>query len=121
MLVAENILAAQQHLELGVGQLLAKLAQTLPRVLAEEAQTHIKGGTAPAFDGVEARFVNGVKDRLELVVTKPGCDQRLVGVTQHGFGKLYFFHGSSCDRLIRIRLAKMLVNIITFHKNKSSI
>ena len=100
VLVAENVLTAKQHLELGVGQLGAKLAQALPRVFAEEAQTHVKGGTAPAFDGVEARFVNGVKDRLKLIIAEPGCDQRLVGVTQHGFGKLYFLHGSSCDCLI---------------------
>ena len=49
MLVAQKVLAAQQHLQLGVRQSLAQLAQALPRVLAQKAHTAIKGGAAPAF------------------------------------------------------------------------
>ena len=38
VLVAQNVLAAQQHLQLGIRQGLAQLAQALPRILVQEAQ-----------------------------------------------------------------------------------
>ena len=88
--VAEDVLSAQQHLELGVGHMRLYLAQSLPRVLVEKAQAHVKGRAAPALDGIEARLVHCLKYRLKLVVGKPRCHQRLVCVSKYCFGELYF-------------------------------
>ncbi len=71
MLVAEDVLSAQEHLELGVGHLGADLAQALPRILAEKAQADIEGSAAPAFYGVESGLVHLFKDGLEFVIGKP--------------------------------------------------
>ena len=71
VLVAEDVLAAQKHLELGVGHLCADLAQTLPRILAQKTQADIEGSAAPAFNGVESGLVHLFKDGLELVIGKP--------------------------------------------------
>ena len=46
VLVAQDVLAAQQHLQLGVRQGLAQLAQALPRILVQEAQAGVKCGAA---------------------------------------------------------------------------
>ena len=40
--VAENVLAAEQHLQLGVGQCLTQRAEAVPRVLIEEAEAGVK-------------------------------------------------------------------------------
>ena len=80
MLVAQDVLAAQEHLQLGVGQLLAELLQPLPGVLVEVAETDVKGGAAPALDGVVAGLVDLVQDGLVDVKGQTGGDQRLVGV-----------------------------------------
>ena len=71
MLVAEDVLASQKHLELGVGHFCADLAQTLPRILVEKAQADVEGCTAPAFNGVESGLIHLFEDGLELVIGKP--------------------------------------------------
>ena len=47
--IAQQVLAAQQHLQAGVGQGFTQLAQALPRIFLEEAHAGIKGGAAPGF------------------------------------------------------------------------
>ena len=49
VLVAQDVLAAEQHLQLGVGQALAQLAQALPGVFVQKAQAGVEGGAAPAL------------------------------------------------------------------------
>ncbi len=49
MAVAEQVLAAQQHLQAGIGQRGAQLAQTLPGIFLEEAHAGVKGGATPDF------------------------------------------------------------------------
>ena len=71
VLVAEDVLAAQKHLKLGVGHFCADLAQTLPRILVEKAQADVEGRTAPAFNGVESGLIHLLEDGLELVIGKP--------------------------------------------------
>ncbi len=48
--VAQQVLATQQHLQLGVGQQLAEGAQPLPGILVEESDTGVVGRSAPAFN-----------------------------------------------------------------------
>ena len=92
MLVAQNILTAQKHLELGVGHCSADLAQSFPRVLIEEAQAHIEGGTAPALGRVVTGLVKLGEDRFKLLIGKSCCDQRLVRISKDSFCKLNFLH-----------------------------
>ena len=92
VLVAQDVLAAQQHLQLGVGHLGADLSEPLPGVFIQETQADVKGGAAPHLGRIVAGLVDGLQDGLKLVVGQAGCNERLVRVTQNGFGKLYFFH-----------------------------
>ena len=75
MLIAENVLTAQQHLKLGVGHFRADLAQALPRILVEKAQADVEGRAAPAFNGIESGLVHLFEDGLKLVVGKPCGDK----------------------------------------------
>ena len=90
VLITQDVLAAQQHLQLGIGHLLADFPQPLPGVLLEIAQAHVEGGPAPHLGGVVAGLIHGLQDWLELTVGQAGGDQGLVGVAQDGFGKAYF-------------------------------
>ena len=75
VLVAQDVLAAEQHLQLGVGHGSTDLAQALPRILIQEAQAHVERGAAPAFHGVKAGLVDGFEDGLKLVEAQPRCDK----------------------------------------------
>ena len=94
VLIAKNVLAAQKHLQLGVGHVFTNLAETLPRILIQEAQANVKRGTAPDFAGIKTRFIHRVEDRLHLVIAEPRGNQALACVTQGSLGKtdFLFFH-----------------------------
>ena len=98
VLIAQDVLAAEQHLQLGVGHLGADLAQPLPGVLPQIAQAYVKGGAAPHLGGVEAGLIHGLQDGLKLVVGEAGCDQRLVRVAQYRLRKLYLSHVESTSK-----------------------
>ena len=49
MAVAQHILSAEQHLQLGVGTVILDGAQALPRILVQKAQARVIGRAAPAF------------------------------------------------------------------------
>jgi len=53
--VADGICAAQQHLEADVRDALAQLAEALPRIFMQKAQSSIEGGAAPHFDTEQIR------------------------------------------------------------------
>ena len=86
--VADPVGGTQQHLQQNVGHLRAQALQALPRALAQEAQRHVEGGAAPAFEREELRQVVGVGvgDLAEIVGAHPGREQRLVGVPHGGVG-----------------------------------
>ena len=92
VLVAEDVLAAKQHLQLGIGHFCADLTETFPGILIQEAQADVKGGAAPAFHGVKPSLIHLLENGLKLVVGKSCRYQRLIRVTKHGFGKLDFLH-----------------------------
>ena len=98
VLIAQDVLAAQEHLELGVGHLGADLTQPLPGVLLQVAQADVKGGAAPHLGGVEASLVHRLQDGLELVIGEPRGDQRLICVTQYRLCKLYLSHVESTSK-----------------------
>ena len=93
--VAQHVLAAEQHLQLLVGQLLAQDAQTLPGVLIQEADAAVEGSAAPAFHREVIDLVHLGQDRTHLVHGHAGSQQGLVRITQDHFGHFdrLFRHG----------------------------
>jgi len=57
MFVADDVLAAQQHLERGVGHVGLELTNPLPGVLVEKAHGRVKGSTTPHLDRPIANMV----------------------------------------------------------------
>ena len=94
--VAQHILAAEQHLQLLVGQLLAQDAQTLPRILIQETDAGIERSTAPALNGEIRNLVHFGQDGAHFVHRHTGGQQRLMGVTQDNLSNLNGFL-SQCD------------------------
>ena len=95
MAVAEHVLAAEQHLQLGVGHLTAQRAQALPRVFVQETDAGVKRGAAPAFHREVADFVHRLEDRQHLVDRHTGSQQRLVRVAQDDLSDLNGFLSQS--------------------------
>ena len=95
VLVAQNVLAAEQHLQLGVLHMLADGAQALPRILVQEAHAGVEGGAAPAFHREVIDLVHLGQDRTHLVHGHAGSQQGLVRITQDHFGHFdrLFRHG----------------------------
>ncbi len=91
VLVAQQVLAAQQHLQLGVGHVLADVAQTLPGILAQVAQAGVEGGAAPALHRIVPGLIHGLEDVLKIGIGQTGRHQGLVGVTQDSFGDANLF------------------------------
>ena len=93
VLVAQNVLAAEEHLQLGVGQMLAQRPQTLPGVLLQKAHTDVKGGAAPALQAVVANGVQDLTGREHVLDGHAGGSLGLVGVTQDGIRDFQRFIG----------------------------
>ncbi len=68
--VAEQVLAAEQHLQRGLGHRLFQLAQADPRVLAEKADAGVKGGAAPALQRAVADVVQLSGNGQHIVETQ---------------------------------------------------
>ena len=86
VLVAQNVLAAEQHLQLRVLHVLADGAQALPRILFQKAHAGVKGSTAPALQRVVADGIQLLQRRQHVLDGHAGGRLRLVGVTQDGIG-----------------------------------
>lgn len=84
--VAQQVLATQQHLQAGVRQGGAQLAQTLPRVFLEEAHAGVEGRATPDFQRPVAHLVELVADRQHVFGAHAGGQQGLVGVAQDCVG-----------------------------------
>ena len=104
--VAEQVLAAEQHLQRGFRHRFFQLAQADPRVLAEKADAGIKGGPAPALEGAVADVVKLSGDGEHIVEAQAGGEQGLVGVAQDDIGN---GNGHEFLRELRVQTA-MVVN-----------
>ena len=82
MTVAQQILAAQKHLLLGVGHGFFQLANALPGIFAQVADAGIKGSAAPGLQGPETDLVEFLGNRQHVIQPHTGGKQGLVGVTQ---------------------------------------
>ena len=86
MLVAEDVLSAEEHLQ---GRLLADLldlAKPLPRILAQKAHADVERRAAPALKRVEARVVDRLGDLQNVIGAHPRRPKRLVRIAQRGIG-----------------------------------
>jgi len=90
VLVTQQVLAAQQHLEPGVRHSLAESAQALPGIFVQVTQAAVKGSAAPALDGIVAGLIHGGQDALHIGKSHTGSHQRLVCITKDGFSELDF-------------------------------
>ena len=94
--IAQHILAAEQHLQLGVGAHLANGTQALPRILVEEAEAGVKRRAAPALQRIETDLIQLLKNGKHVLNRHSCRNQRLVRITQHGLGNPDFLcHNSS--------------------------
>ncbi|CQE86165.1 Uncharacterised protein [Salmonella enterica subsp. enterica serovar Typhimurium str. DT104] len=84
--IAEQVLAAQQHLQGSLRHGFFELAQAQPRVFAEKADTGVKGGAAPALQRPVAHVIERGGNRQHIVKAQAGGEQRLVSVTQDDIG-----------------------------------
>ena len=72
VMVAQQVLAAQEHLELGVLQMGLDGAQALPGVLPQVPQAGIKRSAAPALHRMVACLVHGVQNVFKVGDGQPG-------------------------------------------------
>ncbi|SAQ30229.1 Uncharacterised protein [Klebsiella oxytoca] len=103
--VAEEVLAAEQHLQGGLRHGLFELAQADPGVLAEEADAGVKGGAAPAFEGAVAHVVELSGDGEHIVKAQAGGEKGLVGVAQDDIGN---GNGHGFLRELRVKAAMVV-------------
>ena len=62
MLIAQQVLAPEKHLQLGVWAGFTDGAQPFPRILAQIAKAGVECGAAPALKGIVAGFVEFAKN-----------------------------------------------------------
>ena len=86
VLIAQDVLAPEQHLQLGVLHMLADGAQALPGVLPQKAHTRVKGCAAPALQGVVPDGVQGLQGGQHILDGHAGGRLGLVGVPEDGIG-----------------------------------
>ena len=84
--VADDVLAAEEHLEGRLLEALLELAEALPGVLAEEAEGGVERRAAPDLDRVEAGVVHLRRDREHVLGAHAGGEQALVAVAHGGVG-----------------------------------
>lgn len=80
--IGDTVGAAQQHLERNVGHQLPHLAQPVPRILVQEAESNIESSTTPALKRVQVvKSVAGLWGNVEEVdCPDTGGQKRLVGI-----------------------------------------
>ena len=86
--ISQDVLAAEQHLQLRVFETGTKLTETLPRIFLQETKAGIKGRAAPALYCMVADPVHFIDDREHLLRGHTCSDQGLVRITQHGLHDL---------------------------------
>jgi hypothetical protein len=109
--VADGVLAAEQHLGRRLLEPLLDFAETLPRVLFQEAEAGIEGGAAPAFDGVVADGVHELEDGDHVLGAHAGREERLVAIADGRFHDADFGHvfvpRGECEEALALPLLRV--------------
>ena len=82
--VADKVLAAQKHLQRRAGTVLLDDAQTVPRVLVEEAQRRVERRPTPDLERPVADRVHLRQDRQHVAEFHTRRPERLMGVAKRG-------------------------------------
>ena len=90
--IAQNVLAAEQHLHLGILETIAHLAETLPRIFLQETKSRIESSAAPHLNCVVTNLIHLVDDRKHLLRGHTSCDQGLLTVTKNGLSNFNWFN-----------------------------
>jgi hypothetical protein len=93
--VSDQVLAAEQHLELGIGHGGTEGAEPFPGILFEEAEARVEGGATPDLERPIADSVKLLGDRQHVFRPHARGQERLMAVAQGNIGNQ--------DRLARRR------------------
>ncbi len=87
--VTQDVLSAEQHLQLRVLEAVAELPQPVPGILFQETKGSVESSAAPALYGMISHLIHLLHDRKHEIRGHSGGNQGLVRVTQYGFRNLY--------------------------------
>ena len=100
VLVAQNILATEQHLQFGIGQTLLQSTKALPRILVEKTHAGVEGGAAPAFQGVVPDGIQHLQSGQHILNGHAGSRLRLMSVPEDGIGDQQGFIGQKFHSIL---------------------
>jgi hypothetical protein len=89
MPIADQVLAAQQHLKLGVFDPGANIFEAFPGIFIQIADARIKGGAAPHFQREKAHSVHFFDDGEHIPRPHPGSNERLMRIAQSSVSYFY--------------------------------
>ena len=91
--VADEVLAAEQHLKRGLLDPLLELDEPLPGILVEIARRHVEGRSAPDLHRMEADPVHLLRDGEHVLGAHASGDRGLMAVAEGRIGYLDRFEG----------------------------
>ena len=86
MPVAENILAAKEHLKTSIGHCFANKAKPFPGIFPQISNAGIESSSSPNFGGPVADAIQFFANRQKICDAHTRGQQRLVSVAEHKFG-----------------------------------
>ena len=96
IVIAQKVLAAQQHLQLGVLHMGANGAQALPGILVQKAQARIERRAAPNLKRLVTAAIEGFQNGNHILDGHARRDLALLAVAQDGLHKANLMcHGMS--------------------------
>ncbi len=98
MAIADQVLSAQQHLELGVGHGGPQGPEPFPGIFFEEAQAGVESGAAPDFQRPIADPIKLLRDGQHVFRAHARRQQRLMAVPQRDIRDQDRFTGGRRDR-----------------------
>ena len=92
--VAQDVLSAEEHLQLGILEALPELSQSVPGIFLQETQGSVEGGSSPALHRMITHFIQLFYDGQHLLCGHTGRNQRLVRVSQNSLSNFnrFFYH-----------------------------
>ena len=103
VLVTNQVLAAREHGQIGVGHVRLDGSQALPRILVEKTQARVKRRAAPRLNSPVAYLVHFRQDGQHIAERHAGSPQALLAVADGGVHQLQTRHASPLTFQIRPR------------------
>ena len=90
--VTKKVLCTQKHHDFCVRHCSMKLAQTIPRIFIQEADTRVISCTTPAFYKFITDFINHWTSRQHICCCHTSCVKTLMSITNCKFRNSNFSH-----------------------------